>query len=185
MALARLAPSRTKADFFQRLGLSEDNPAHKELYELMKEEAAEGRRRTSQDPSNLVPQCRSDPTVQPPYSSNQITETAMHREVLNVYHAASARTRPYYQQGHYMDGRNEDNWIIRWLLWHVFRYRDNRNRHRGSGASSSVTASETDGPGAAVPSQGGSPDGNNGGGSTGGYMIAFRPAPGTSNAANA
>ncbi|KAB2575383.1 hypothetical protein DIS24_g8557 [Lasiodiplodia hormozganensis] len=150
MALARLAPSRTKADFFQRLGLSEDNPAHKELYELMKEEAAEGRRRTSQDPSNLVPQCRSDPTVQPPYSSNQITETAMHREVLNVYHAASARTRPYYQQGHYMDGRNEDNWIIRWLLWHVFRYRDNRNRHRG----------------AAVPSQGGSPDGNNGGGST-------------------
>lgn len=36
MALAKLAPSRTKADFFQRLGLSEDNPAHRELYELMK-----------------------------------------------------------------------------------------------------------------------------------------------------
>lgn len=144
----------------------------------MQEEAAEGRRRTSQDASNLVPQCRADPTVQPPYSSNQITETAMHREVLNVYHAAGARTRPYYQMGHYMDGRNEDNWIIRWLLWHVFRYRDNRNRHRGSGASSSVTASETDGAGAAVPSQAGSPDGNNngGGGSTGGCMLAA-PAP--------
>ncbi|KAK8213659.1 hypothetical protein IWZ01DRAFT_539588 [Phyllosticta capitalensis] len=172
MPLPKLAPSKTKGDFFRRLGLREDCPAHKELYELMKEEAAEGRRRTSQDPSNLVPQCRADPTVQPPYSSNQITETAMHREVLNVYQSASERTRPLYDLGHYMDGRNEDNWIIRWLLWHVFRYRDNRNRYRGSGASSSIAASEADGAGDAGAAQDASADGNHGpeGGSTGTEM---------------
>ncbi|KAF2137573.1 uncharacterized protein K452DRAFT_291386 [Aplosporella prunicola CBS 121167] len=112
----------------------------------MKEEAAEGRRRTSQDPANLVPQCRCDPKVQPPYSSNQITETAMHREVLAVYHGASPYTKPYYDMGHYMDGRNEDNWIIRWLMWHVFRYRDNRNRHRnGEAISSTRSGRQADG----------------------------------------
>ncbi|KAF2089328.1 hypothetical protein K490DRAFT_63465 [Saccharata proteae CBS 121410] len=136
MALARLAPSRTKADFFERLGLSAENPNHKQLYAMMKAEAAEGRRRTSQDSSNLVPQCQNDRNVHPPYSSNQITETAMHREVLNVYYSASQYTKPYYDLAHYVDGRNEDNWIIRWLLWHVFRYRDNRNRNRGARSDS-------------------------------------------------
>jgi hypothetical protein len=24
----------------------------------------------------------------------------------------------------------EENWVIRWMLWHVFRYRDSRNKNR-------------------------------------------------------
>lgn len=36
MTLPRLAPSKSKAEFYQRLGLSESIDAHKQLYEAMK-----------------------------------------------------------------------------------------------------------------------------------------------------
>jgi len=35
-AIERLAPSRSKAEFLERLGLREDIPDHRRLYELMK-----------------------------------------------------------------------------------------------------------------------------------------------------
>lgn len=54
----------------------------------------------------------------------------MHRETLNIYRMARPETRAYYERGHYVEGDTEENWIIKWLLWHVFRYRDNRNRGR-------------------------------------------------------
>lgn len=90
---------------------------------------------------NLVPQCRDNPNVQPPYSWDDIMESAKHREVMTIYHSASPLTRAYYDRGRYRDGPNEDNWIIRWCLWHVFRYRDNRNKNRSSGLSSASAGS--------------------------------------------
>ncbi|KAK3045169.1 hypothetical protein LTS18_014411 [Coniosporium uncinatum] len=99
----------------------------------MKDEAALGRERTSQNPDNLTPACRQDPNNAPPYSSSQISETAKYREVVNIYNLASPETKPFYDAGVYQDGTNWDNWVIRWLLWHVFRYRDDRNRNRGPG----------------------------------------------------
>jgi hypothetical protein len=51
-------------------------------------------------------------------------------EVLNIYRNASAHTRRIYDLGREWNGTTEDNWIIRWCLWHVFRYRDERNRSR-------------------------------------------------------
>jgi hypothetical protein len=100
---------------------------------LLQDEAARGRERTCQDPNNLTPQARASTSLTHPYSSNMITETALHREVLNIYYTASARTKPWYDYGRFWEGTNEENWIIRWCLWHVFRYRDERNRHRGQG----------------------------------------------------
>ncbi|KAF2400749.1 hypothetical protein EJ06DRAFT_462794, partial [Trichodelitschia bisporula] len=73
---------------------------------------------------------RADPLLTPPYSSSMITETARHREVQNIYEHASPETRAIYERGMMQDGANWDNWIIRWCLWHVFRYRDDRNRNR-------------------------------------------------------
>lgn len=52
--------------------------------------------------------------------------------MLNIYRNASPQTRVIYDLGRYWDGSNEDNWIIRWCLWHVFRYRDERNRSRNA-----------------------------------------------------
>lgn len=150
----RLAVSRSKADFLQSLGLSNDNPADRQVYIAIKvsrewkgpsppmccvltnlptqREAMEGRARLCQNRDNLMPQCRDDVTVQPPFSSSQMMETAMHREVLRIYSLASPTTRPYYQLGRFMDGENVDNWVIRWMLWNTFRYGMNRKRHPGN-----------------------------------------------------
>jgi hypothetical protein len=57
-------------------------------------------------------------------------ETAMHREVLNIWRNAAPDTRRYYDFGSIQDSAVTDNWVIRWCLWHVFRYRDNRNGRR-------------------------------------------------------
>lgn len=84
----------------------------------------------SANPNSLLPQLVNDPSVKPPYSNTQISESAMHRETLYIYRTARPETRLYYERGHYMEGDTEENWIIKWLLWHVFRYRDNRNRGR-------------------------------------------------------
>ena len=68
--------------------------------------------------------------VQPPFSNAQVSETATHREILNIYQHARPETRYFYDMGRDTQGQEEENWVIRWLLWHVFRYRDNRNKNR-------------------------------------------------------
>ena len=75
----------------------------------------------------LIPQLRDDPTVEPPYTFGQIDEEAIHNEVIRIYKDARKDTRIMYELGRDRDGDHEENWIIRWLLWHVFRYRDDRN----------------------------------------------------------
>lgn len=95
-----------------------------------KEEAVEGRRRMTATPDSLAPQFRDDPTVEPPYSNAQISETAIHREILRIYHSARRETKAVYDLGRDTDRVEEENWVIRWMLWHVFRYRDNRNKNR-------------------------------------------------------
>ncbi len=102
---------------------------------------------------SLAPQFRDDPTVEPPYSSSQISETAIHREILRIYAMARRETKPVYDLGRDTAGIEEENWVIRWMLWHVFRYRDNRNKNR-----------RTASPGDEADSGGGiSPDGGDGG----------------------
>ena len=81
-------------------------------------------------PESLAPQFRDDPNVEPPYSNAQISETAIHREILRIYHTARRETRAVYDLGRDTDRIEEENWVIRWMLWHVFRYRDNRNKNR-------------------------------------------------------
>jgi hypothetical protein len=58
----------------------------------------------------------------------------MHREILNIYHNARPETKYFYDMGRDTQGLEEENWVIRWLLWHVFRYRDNRNKNRRQGS---------------------------------------------------
>lgn len=68
--------------------------------------------------------------AQPPFSNAQLNETATHREILNIYQHARPETKYFYEMGRDTQGLEEENWVIRWLLWHVFRYRDNRNKNR-------------------------------------------------------
>lgn len=77
----------------------------------------------------LVPSLRNA-SVEPPYSNAQISETVTHREILRIYRIARPETRVVYDLGRDTDRVEEENWVIRWMLWHVFRYRDSRNRNR-------------------------------------------------------
>jgi hypothetical protein len=72
--------------------------------------------------------------LQPPFSNAQLNESATHREILNIYQHAKPETKPLYDMGRDTQGLEEENWVIRWLLWHVFRYRDNRNKNRRQGS---------------------------------------------------
>lgn len=105
-------------------------PLHTVLTLPPKEEAVEGRKRVTASVDSLAPQFRHDPSIEPPYKNAQISETAMHREVLRIYSSARPETRQMYNLGRDLDGAEEENWVIRWMLWHVFRYRDSRNKSR-------------------------------------------------------
>lgn len=93
-----------------------------------KDEAIQGRNRMLATPGILRDD--SDQNAQPPFGNAQINETAIHLEILKIYQLSSPETRIYYDKGRDTEGVEEENWVIRWLLWHVFRYRDNRNKNR-------------------------------------------------------
>ncbi|KAK3067234.1 hypothetical protein LTR53_016008, partial [Teratosphaeriaceae sp. CCFEE 6253] len=126
--------------FFERLGLNDDNELHRRIYAMMKEEAVEARRRLTANRDALVQDLRNT-GIEPPFSHAHISETYIHREILRIYNEASRETRIIYALGHDVghEGQRieEENWVIRWMLWHVFRYRDNRNRNRRAPSSSS------------------------------------------------
>lgn len=97
---------------------------------ILQEEAVEGRRRMTESQDVLVPSLRGKENVEPPYSNAQISETVTHREILRIYRMARPETKVVYDLGRDTDRVEEENWVIRWMLWHVFRYRDSRNRNR-------------------------------------------------------
>lgn len=171
-----LAQSENKTKFLERLGISSQDEHGKQIYTMMKvrfsvleltnfvrrltqlqEEAVAGRARMSESTACLLPELINDPNVKPPYSNTQINEAAMHAQTLYIYRTARPETRMYYELGHYHEGDTEENWVIKWLLWHVFRYRDNRNR--GRSIASASPADRTFPPGQGLPAS--LPDLNN------------------------
>lgn len=84
----------------------------------------------------LLSHLRNDNKIQPPYSSSQINESAMRAAISRIYAQASPQTKAQYERAHNNNTIDLetglpvwDNWIIRWMLWHAFRYRDSRNKH--------------------------------------------------------
>lgn len=61
----------------------------------------------------------------PPFSANQFSETAFVNAVRTIVGNASSQTRDLYQQG---ESDGQLNWVARWMLYHVCRYRDGRNK---------------------------------------------------------
>ncbi|GIZ37930.1 hypothetical protein CKM354_000135900 [Cercospora kikuchii] len=125
-----LAQSEPKKRFFERLGLDEGNKLHRRLYLNMKVEVVEGWKRMTANRDSLVLQLRDDPTVEPPYGFNYIDDQIMHDEIARIFHDARPDTRLMFNLGRTSRVDPGENWIIRWLLWHIFRYRDGRNVQR-------------------------------------------------------
>ncbi|KAF2001982.1 hypothetical protein P154DRAFT_431850 [Amniculicola lignicola CBS 123094] len=123
-----VAKSADKSVLFAHLGLKDQA-----LHKLMLEEASVARDRLSRNPANLLPQSQDNPDVKAPYKWGDLSETAIHREVLYVASSGSIHTRPYYDMGRYYTGVNEENWVVRWYMWHSFRFRDNRDTRSSAG----------------------------------------------------
>lgn len=109
---------------------------------------------------SLVPSARRDSAIEPPYTFNQMDEKAVQREVLAIYQRARPETKILYNLGRDIYMGQEENWIIRWLLWHVFRYRDDRNsalrrttRSENSGIESSMRQTAAISPEEATPTE--------------------------------
>ena len=61
----------------------------------------------------------------PPFSANQFSETAFINAVRTIVNNACPQTRDLYDRG---AGQDQPNWVARWILYHVCRYRDGRNK---------------------------------------------------------
>ncbi len=70
----------------------------------------------------LKPQYAREP---PPFSANQFSETAFINAVKSIVKSACTQTRGLYDQGAVP---GQPNWVARWILYHVCRYRDGRNK---------------------------------------------------------
>jgi hypothetical protein len=74
--------------------------------------------------------------VEPPYSAGQLSEESINLEISRIYDSAKPETKSVYDLGHDTDRfGKEKNWVIWWMLWHVYRYRDNRNKTQSRGLS--------------------------------------------------
>ncbi|KAL5115867.1 hypothetical protein ACEQ8H_006269 [Pleosporales sp. CAS-2024a] len=117
MSLPPLAQSADKQVLFARLGL--DERTHK----LLLHEAQRARDSLSTNPHDLSEISKRSPHIRPPYKWDELTETARHRETLNLARNAQPETRPYYEKGSYRTNVADENWVARWYLWHSFRYK--------------------------------------------------------------
>jgi hypothetical protein len=119
-----------------------NNMAHRRVYNLMKLEASEGRRRII-----ATMNARKHHTNQTSYTTAQIDEVTMDAEVLRIYRDAQPQTRALYDLAQDTVNPDRPNWIIRWMLWHVFRYRDGRqntaSNHQPDGRARSSSIEDT------------------------------------------
>ncbi|KAL5400919.1 hypothetical protein PMIN03_011972 [Paraphaeosphaeria minitans] len=123
MGKSPFAKSSPKTALIERVGLY--SPNGDSIYRLLYNEAEQGRDRLSGDYNSLTKISMKE-GARAPYKWDDLSETARHREILNIVRTASVYTRPYYQLGRWMT-TEEENWVAEWFLWHSFRFRDNRN----------------------------------------------------------
>ncbi|QIW97789.1 hypothetical protein AMS68_003307 [Peltaster fructicola] len=131
-AIPAIAASESKVAFMAALGFELGKPEHERLYKLMKEEAVQEYRSVIQDRRAMSPADEHDDPTKPRYAYTQIDKPAIHKAIASIYARAGAETRALYDRGREPGGSTDSNWIIRWMLYHCFRYRDGRNKRSGS-----------------------------------------------------
>ena len=83
-------------------------------------------------PGNRAPDVGHYPSSEAPYKWDELSETAKQREIVHLFYPSNYPVRRFYQMGQQwtqlaQGTTQEDNWVVRWFLWHSFRYRDNRD----------------------------------------------------------
>nr|POE74728.1 hypothetical protein CFP56_37259 [Quercus suber] len=73
-----------------------------------------------------------------PYYPGRANETTKHREIMRIYHQATPETRRIYDLGHDTQAYSIENWIIRWVLWHVCRYISTQIQYRRTASKAEI-----------------------------------------------
>lgn len=88
----------------------------------------------------LKPEYASNPAVKQPYKWAHLDPIFIDQAIAQICDEGEEWPRHFYELGR-SDDRKVNNWVLKWLLWHVCRYRDWRNRKNkpSSSAGASVT----------------------------------------------
>ncbi|KAF1817991.1 uncharacterized protein K489DRAFT_435507 [Dissoconium aciculare CBS 342.82] len=126
-----LPKSESKKNFLDRIGLKENQMKDRRLYDIMKREASDGRSRIiaamkAEGPASTLGPASYGPDGEEFFPSSYVGDQILSDESLRVYNRACPDTRKIYDLAFDPDRPRDPNWIIRWFLWHVFRYRDGR-----------------------------------------------------------
>ncbi|KXT02478.1 hypothetical protein AC579_994 [Pseudocercospora musae] len=135
-----IARSDSKVRLMTCLGLDISKRLHRQFYNTMKLEANEGRNRIIARLDEQAKRNGQSP-ARTTYSTSQIDESIINSEVAWIYEHAQPVTKPLYHLGHDPENPSKPNWVIRWMLWHVFRYKDGRQKN--SSAHSPATANSS------------------------------------------
>ncbi|KAF7192265.1 hypothetical protein HII31_06297 [Pseudocercospora fuligena] len=113
----------SEADFFNLCGLEPSSDHGQQTYQLMREEAIAGIDRMTltarSTPETTGPQIDGHTILAP-----MLSESAIRLEIQRIWQFAQPETKTVYERG---SAGNEENWIIRWLLWQEIVRRDGTN----------------------------------------------------------
>ncbi|MCJ1401272.1 hypothetical protein MMC11_004484 [Xylographa trunciseda] len=138
--------SASKEEFLVAIGLNQQDPDDRRKFCAMWAEVTtywvshfETASRTI-----LKPEYASNLGVQRPYKWAHLNPSIINNAIAEIWRNGQQWPRRFYDQGR-SDDAKVYNWVLKWLLWHVCRYRDWRNRkaRTSSSGGSSGKASGT------------------------------------------
>ena len=114
----------------------------------------------------LRPEYAANMAIHKPYKWAHLSPNAIDTAIAVIRSQAGPGSRQLYDRGDSTDSRVH-NWVLKWLLWHVCRYRDWRNRKNRSTSASAATASHLGG----GPGYGPGPAGGSAGNASGKIIL--------------
>ncbi|KXS98468.1 hypothetical protein AC578_8063 [Pseudocercospora eumusae] len=112
-----------EAEFFHLCGLDKGSGNGQHTYQLMREEAVAGIDRmtlTARSTPGATGAQMDGRTI----LASMLCESAIRLEIQRIWQFAHPETKAVYDHG---SAGNEENWIIRWLLWQEIVRRDGSN----------------------------------------------------------
>lgn len=126
--ISPVGPRATKEEFLRALHIDPGHPNAEGVYKAMREQAIIVFEKINNSRSNLVDGKRTDPEVKSPFFWHHVRPEIREQAVRAVWQQAEAGTsvRKLFDLGA-TDGDLSPNWVTLWLLYSVFRARDDRN----------------------------------------------------------
>ncbi|PLB38215.1 uncharacterized protein BDW47DRAFT_125644 [Aspergillus candidus] len=120
-----VGPRASKEEFMQALGLNSHDPHHEQFYRAMRDDAIRVYSRLNEDTSSLLDSVANDPATRPPFFWHHIRPERQRLAIRDIAENAGPLTKPLFARGD-TSGEYGPNWVAGWLLYSVFRSRDDK-----------------------------------------------------------